>query len=111
MSVVRVYSEMMETKKYPIPGMPSFASKWKRSNEAKIDERLDDIALHALIRREGAYAEDIRAMELQFQRMETVSTGELKNYKELISEAAVRLMICFLNSFNKLLFLIRLAKG
>ena len=111
MSVVRVYSEMMETKKYPIPGMPSFASKWKRSNEAKIDERLDDISLHALIRRDGEYAADIRAMELQFQKMETVSTAELSKYKKLISVAAVRLLICFLKSFDKLLFLIRLSKG
>ena len=93
MSVVRVYSEMMETKKYPIPGMPSFASKWKRSNEAKVDERLDDISLHALIRREGAYAEDIRAMELQFQRMETVSSAEVRQYKKLIGVAEVNFIL------------------
>ncbi|XP_071490369.1 3'-5' exoribonuclease HELZ2-like [Diadema antillarum] len=84
-SVVRVYSEMIENKEFPLPGMPSVSSKWRRANEAGADEDLKDITLHRLIRRPGApYAADIRAMELKFSRMTSVSYAEKKKYKKLL---------------------------
>eukprot|EP00057_Strongylocentrotus_purpuratus_P033405 XP_791308.3 PREDICTED: helicase with zinc finger domain 2 [Strongylocentrotus purpuratus] len=87
-SIVRVYSDSMVEKVYPIPGMPSSHSKWQRANQARIDDRLDDVSLHKLIRKPGApYAEEIRAMELNFGRISSASVTEVRAYKELLLEA------------------------
>lgn len=80
----------MVEKVYPIPGMPSSQSKWLRANQARVDDRLDDVSLHKLIRKPGApYAEDIRAMELNFGRIASASMKEVRVYKELLLEAEV----------------------
>nr|XP_054758115.1 helicase with zinc finger domain 2-like [Lytechinus pictus] len=86
-SIVRVYSESMIDKVYPIPGMPSSQFKWQR-NQARIDDRLDDVSLHKLIRKPGApYAEEIRATEANFRRISSTTVKEARAYRQLIDMA------------------------
>eukprot|EP00057_Strongylocentrotus_purpuratus_P028231 XP_011682705.1 PREDICTED: helicase with zinc finger domain 2 isoform X2 [Strongylocentrotus purpuratus] len=87
-SIVRVYSEQIERKEYPIPGVPGLISKWSRK-EASMSEGLSDIALHRLIRMRGKpHAEELAAYERRFRTNPAgILSRDIKDYKSTIFEA------------------------
>eukprot|EP00057_Strongylocentrotus_purpuratus_P026536 XP_011681010.1 PREDICTED: uncharacterized protein LOC579093 [Strongylocentrotus purpuratus] len=87
-SIVRVYSEQIERKEYPIPGVPGLISKWSRK-EVSMSEGLSDIALHRLIRMRGKpHAEQLAADERRFRTdPDGIQLKDIKRYKNTIFEA------------------------
>ncbi|XP_063955339.1 3'-5' exoribonuclease HELZ2-like [Lytechinus pictus] len=87
-SVVRVYSEQIERKDFPIPGVPGLVSKWSRK-ESSMPVEMKDIALHHLIRMRGKpHAAELAGYERKFRtRPDRISPRSIKDYKSTIFEA------------------------
>ncbi|XP_038074345.1 uncharacterized protein LOC119742480 isoform X2 [Patiria miniata] len=87
--VARVYSETIERLAYPIPGDPATISQNRTSQENKVDHRLDDIALHHLIRKKSnGHSERIREFDRVFSDSNhKASAEEIRNYRQEIAKA------------------------
>ncbi|KAL8597128.1 hypothetical protein ACOMHN_050464 [Nucella lapillus] len=91
--MVRVYGASLEMKAYPAP-RGELRSR-RGGQDLLCDQRLNDVALHNLIREDGKkYAEEICAMEKLFGQKGAgdsggVSNGQVKRYRQLLFEACV----------------------
>ncbi|XP_038048815.1 helicase with zinc finger domain 2-like [Patiria miniata] len=87
--VVRVYSETIERKDYPIPGEPGSTRKTGNSRDASMDPQLKGISLHHLIRQKtNTRCQNILKWEQMFRSEGYVlKTSHVKAYKHEISKA------------------------
>ena len=95
-TVVRVYSETIERKEFPIPGAPNAGRKAPSGREAQMDERHKDISLHHLIRKpSNSYHEAIKKYDEMFKvQGYKASLSDVLDYKRTISAAEVGLNNC-----------------
>ena len=102
-TVVRVYSETIERKEFPIPGAPNAGRKMPSGREAQMDDRHADISLHHLIRKpSNSYHEAIKKYDEMFRTQGyRASLSDVFDYKRTISAAEVSLvlsLICYSSS-------------
>ncbi|XP_022107369.1 uncharacterized protein LOC110988307 isoform X2 [Acanthaster planci] len=87
--VVRVYSETIERQKFPIPGDPVEICQNRTGQENKMDSRLDDIALHNLIRRpSNTHSEKIKEFDQLFSQPKyKASQDKIWQYRKEVAKA------------------------
>ena len=88
--MVRVYSEMIERKEFPLP-RDSIACKKSGNAEASMDPNLSDVALHHLIRQPGNPASEIinKMDELFRMSPDEVSESDIQEYLNIVSHAEI----------------------
>lgn len=89
--LVRVYSENIEHKEFPLPRDPIPTRRQSSAASASTDPTLRDIALHHLIRQPSCdYSLMLRMYDEHFARCpEEVSDEEVEEYQRLVTEAEV----------------------
>ena len=97
--VVRVYSETIEQRDYPIPGIPGTTRKIGNAHEAQMDPRLVDISLHRLIRRSSnTHSKNILKYEQFFKTAgNEIKLRDILAYRKEISRAEVSDDFCLRN--------------
>lgn len=88
-SIVRVFSEVLVLRQYPIPGVTQ-GRKYRSSLENEVLEEHKDVALHELIRQpDRQHAEEIREYDSFFKsKPAEVTKKMLTDYRILITKAS-----------------------
>ncbi|XP_068675109.1 3'-5' exoribonuclease HELZ2-like isoform X2 [Montipora foliosa] len=93
LKILRVYSDQVEQKEFPIPNTLKPARTTRSDDELKIsNEKVRSVSLHHVIRSPGCrFGQDLRQFEEEFaaqrRRGENIGGEEAKKYRKLISQA------------------------
>ncbi|XP_068761003.1 3'-5' exoribonuclease HELZ2-like isoform X3 [Montipora capricornis] len=92
LKILRVYSEQVEQKEFPIPNTLKPARTTRSDDELKISGQVRSVSLHHVIRSSRCpFGQDLRQFEEEFnaqrRRGEKIGEEEAKEYRRLITQA------------------------